>query len=157
MTTVRLRRAIDGEYPDWEVELAVRYPLALSEMRWPSQPLRTIEASPVARWGIDIMTGWRRLLEQLLRRLEAEIRGQPVEDRDRFRIRQIKEKFGRLTVYLEGDPTPEMKAAIDEAGRESSVTCEVYGEPGVLAERRCYWSVQCGSHENWLSTDRPSV
>jgi hypothetical protein len=59
MTTVRLRRPIDGDYAGWDVKMAVRYPLALSEMRWPSKPLHTMEAEPLARWGIDIMTGWR--------------------------------------------------------------------------------------------------
>jgi hypothetical protein len=59
VTTVRLRRPIDGDYAGWDVEMAVRYPLALSEMRWPSKPLHTMEAEPLARWGIDIMTGWR--------------------------------------------------------------------------------------------------
>jgi hypothetical protein len=26
----------DGQYRSWEVEMATRFPLALSEMRWPS-------------------------------------------------------------------------------------------------------------------------
>jgi hypothetical protein len=29
----------DGQYRSWEIEMAARFPLALSEMRWPSVPL----------------------------------------------------------------------------------------------------------------------
>ena len=36
-----------------------------------------------------------------------------------------------------------MRAAIDEAGDASVVTCEVCGEPGRLAERNIFWSVKC--------------
>jgi hypothetical protein len=31
----------DGQYRQWEMEMVARYPLALSEMRWPSVPLNT--------------------------------------------------------------------------------------------------------------------
>ena len=85
-----------GHYRSWEMELAVRYPLALSEMLWPSVPINTVGAMPLASWGIDIVAGWRGLLEQLLERLETAIAAQPVGERDRFRILQIKEKYGRL-------------------------------------------------------------
>ena len=63
----------DGQYRHWEIELAARLPLALSEMRWPSKPLKSFDTQPLARWGIDIMTGWRRIMELLLEKLEAEI------------------------------------------------------------------------------------
>jgi hypothetical protein len=86
---------------------------------------------------------------RLLQRLEAEIGAQPADERDRFRILHIKEKFGHLTIYLAGEPTPEMRRAIDDVWHESSSICQVCGERGTLAERRCYWSVRCSSHENW--------
>ena len=86
----------DGQYRSWEVEMATRFPLALSEMRWPSVPLHMVETQPLARWGIDINVGWRAIMERLLVRLEAVIAAQPVDERDRFRILQVKEKFGRL-------------------------------------------------------------
>lgn len=127
----------DGQYRNWEIEFANRFPLALSEMRWPSKPLETFDTEPLARWGIDIMAGWRPLLERLLERLECEIAAHPIADRDRFRIVQIKEKFGRLTVYLDAEATPAMRAAIDEAGEVSIRTCEVCGVPGQLEERNC--------------------
>jgi hypothetical protein len=48
-------------------------------------------------------------MERLLQRLDSEIAAHPADQRDRFRIVQIKEKLGRLTVYLESEATPEMR------------------------------------------------
>ena len=78
-------------------------------------------------------------------KLEAAIRAQPADRRDAFRIVQLKEKFGRLTVYQDQLGTTEMRAAIEEAGEASIVTCEICGEPGRLAERNVFWSVKCAS------------
>lgn len=47
----------DGQYESWDVEMAIRFPVALSEMRWPSVPLHMVETQPLARWGIDINVG----------------------------------------------------------------------------------------------------
>jgi hypothetical protein len=143
----------DGEYANWEVDLATRYPLALAEMSRPSAPLGSFEAGATARWGIECAAGWRPILVRLLDRLEAAIAAQPAETRDDFRIAQIKEKFGRLTVYLASAGTPAMTAAIGEAGEASLVTCEACGAPGRLAERRLFWSVKCAAHENWTPLD----
>jgi hypothetical protein len=88
-----------GDSSHWETELAAHYPLALSEMRWPSHPLDTIEARALARLGLECRAGWRQVLVRLLDKLEAAIRAQPADQRDDFRIVQLKERFGRLTVY----------------------------------------------------------
>ena len=138
----------DGQYRNWEVELAARFPLALSEMRWPSKPPESFDTQPLARWGIDIMTGWRPIMERLLEQLEAEINAQPSMERDRFRILQIKEKFGRLTVYT-ADSTPDMDGAIQAAADESTRICEVCGAPGELRECNFCWAPRCKEHENW--------
>ncbi len=59
-----------------------------------SVPLHMLETQPLARWDIEINVGWRSVIERLLVRLEAVIATQPVDERDRFRILQVKEKFG---------------------------------------------------------------
>jgi hypothetical protein len=143
----------DGQYRNWEIELTARFPLALSEMRWPSTPLRSFDTQPVARWGIDIMAGWRPIMERLLEKLEAEITAQPIHERDRFRVLQIKEKFGRLTVYT-ADSTPGMDTAIQAAADESTRTCEVCGAPGELQERNSWWAPRCKEHEMWRPGER---
>jgi hypothetical protein len=139
----------DGDYAAWEVELAARYPLALSEMRWPSSPLGSFDAQPLARWGLECPAGWRGILVGLLDRLEAAIAGEPVDRRDAFRIVQIKEKFGRLMVYLASEETPEMTVAIADAANASVVTCDVCSEPGVVADRNAWWAARCPAHERW--------
>src|SRR5438477_10718923 len=143
----------DGQYRKWEIDMVDRFPLALSEMRSPSKPLDTFDTEPLARWGIEINAGWRSLMGRLLVRLEKEIAAQPADERDQFRIIQIKEKFGRLRVYLAGR-TPEMDAAIREAEEESIVTCEVCGAPGALEERHGWWSPRCKAHETWTPWDK---
>ena len=143
----------DGQYRQWEMEMVARYPLSLSEMRWPSIPLNKPLTEPLARWGLEIHAGWRALVERMLARLEAAIAAQPIGDRDGFRIVQLKEKFGRLTVYLDTEPTPEMRAAISDGEKESIVTCEVCGVPGRLAERHTWWATRCETHETWSPHD----
>jgi hypothetical protein len=138
-----------SQYRSWEMELAVRYPLALSEMLWPSVPINTAGTMPLASWGIDIVAGWREVLARLLERLEMAIAAQPVGERDRFRVLQIKEKYGRLTAYLASEGKPEMEAALEAATDESAVTCEVCGAAGRLAKRETWWSTRCGVHETW--------
>ena len=135
------------------MEMVTRYPLALSEMRWPSVPLNKPLNEPLARWGLEIHVGWRALVERMLERLEAAIAAQPIGDRDGFRIVQLKEKFGWLTVYLARQATPEMRAAISDGEEESVVTCEVCGAPGQLAERHAWWATRCPTHEAWSPHD----
>jgi hypothetical protein len=145
----------DGQYRNWEIEMAARYPLALSEMLTPSTPLDTLGTKALARWGIEIQAGWRGLMERLLKRLEAAIMAEPVDQRNRFRIIQIKEKFGRLTVYLATAGTAEMEAAIHAAFEESATVCEVCAAPGLLEERGPlgWWATRCRTHETWNPRD----
>lgn len=144
----------DGGYPSWQVALAERYPLTLSEMRSPSPALGMPTATALARWGIECQAGWRGLIEQLLHHLETAITEQPPERRHDLRIVQLKEKFGRLAVYLAGEESPAMKAAIKEVAEQSARTCEICGEPGRLAERQGWWAVRCSTHENWSPHER---
>jgi hypothetical protein len=144
----------DGQYRNWEIEMAARFPLALSEMLAPSVPLDTFGTEPLARWGIEIHAGWRNIVERLLERLELAIAACPADERDRYRIVQIKEKFGRLTVYLATTGLPDMEDLLRNAADESTVTCEVCGAPGELAERMAWWATRCPAHETWTPLDR---
>jgi len=103
--------------------------------------------------GFECFKGWRPILARFLERFEAAIAALPPDTRDDFQIDQIKQKFGRLTIYLSKEGTPEMKAAIAEAGDVSMVTCEVCSAPGVLADRNAYTSVRCAQHEDWTRFD----
>jgi hypothetical protein len=127
----------DGDYPSWQVALAERYPLALSEMRSPSPELGTPTATALARWGIECQAGWQPLIERLLHHLEIAIAAESPERRHDLRIVQMKEKLGRLTVYLAGEESPAMDAAIKEAAQHSARTCEICGERGRPAGPTC--------------------
>lgn len=155
MTALGVWPPPDGQYAKWEIDLAVRYPLALSEMRWPSVPLGRPQTRPLARWGIECRTGWRPLIAGLLDRLEGEIETMTLDRRDAYRIVQLKEKLGRLTVHLASKPTEAMWEAIEEASDLSTRVCEVCGEAGELAERPLFLSVRCDKHASWRSWNRP--
>jgi hypothetical protein len=85
-----------GRSDNWTAALVLRHPLAKSV-------------------GFECFKGWRPILGRLLERLEAAIARQPVEAQGDFRIVQIKQKFGRLRVYLSKTAKHEMRAAIDAA------------------------------------------
>ena len=102
-------------------------------------------ANPASRFacnGFAVFDGWFALLD----RLSAKLAKDPA-----IRVVQVKEKYGRLKVYWEGDenapPDPrlddEIEAAIRKAADESERTCEVCGEPGTHEERHRWWSVRC--------------
>lgn len=91
-------------------------------------------------WGrwLSVDAGWYPLVIATDRRL-AEI------DPD-YVAQQIKEKFGTLRYYCTAssdDASPELLDALDavteEAERNSAITCERCGEPGILRRTR-YWA-----------------
>ena len=118
---------------DWRAPLRARFPMAKSI-------------------GIGCFKGWQPILTRMFERLEATISEQPAAARRGFKIREIRQKFGTLTVYLSKE-TPEVQAVVAEAQEAALVTCEVCGAPGRLAERRGWISVKCDAHENWTRFD----
>ncbi|HZL19986.1 MAG TPA: hypothetical protein VFG23_19790 [Polyangia bacterium] len=123
---------------DWQTALTLRYPLARSV-------------------GFACFGGWQNILARLLDRLEAASVAQPVDARGTFHILDIKQKFGRLTIRLSKEGTPEMQDAVREAEEASVVTCEVCSLPGRLAERNAWWSVRCAKHESWSRLDEADL
>ena len=103
--------------------------------------------------GFECIKGWRPILARFLERFEAALADLPPDVRDDFQIVQIKQEFGRLTIYLSTEGTAEMQAAIEEAADTSLVTCEVCSAPGVLDSRHGWTSVRCASHESWSRVD----
>lgn len=114
----------------WQAVLRGRYPISASV-------------------AFECLGGWNPILGRLLHRLEAEAAKLPLGDRDGFRILQIKQKMGRLTVHLSPEGTAAMEAAVAEAGEASIVTCEVCSAPGQLSDRNGWSAVRCGAHEAW--------
>lgn len=91
----------------------------------------------IDRWNprVDVGDGWQGIVCTLMADLEA--MGLPD-----LRILQVKEKFGRLRVYLaQGNDaaTDRIKAAIDA----SVVTCEACGALGTLRHAGRWHGVRC--------------
>ncbi|MET4312540.1 hypothetical protein [Bradyrhizobium sp. RT4b] len=94
--------------------------------------------------------GWRDLLQRACMRIRVAI----ADDGGRFRIDQVKEKYG--TLRLSGSLSPEAAArveeAVDLAEARSAVTCEVCGGAGVL--RAGGWlATRCAAH----AEGRPAI
>lgn len=96
-------------------------------------------------WGrwISHDAGWYPIVTRLDKRLAA-------IDPD-YTVHQVKEKFGTLRYYAEphGEPTlaqwEAFEGAIQEAERESAVTCELCGEPGRLQKSSYRFKTLCAA------------
>jgi len=101
-------------------------------------------ARPFARDGFDISDGWFGIVERMSAKLAAD---------PNLHVDQLKEKWGRLTVYFTpsaapaptaaGMPEEELDRAIDEAEEESERTCMICGEPGTNKKRGLWVTVLC--------------
>jgi hypothetical protein len=78
-------------------------------------------------WGFP-GSGWHDIIRDLSEELEPLIEAQDPDAR--ASAGQVKEKFGTLRFYLDGDETDEMRKAVKRAEKRSAVTCEQCGEPG---------------------------
>ena len=124
--------------PGHALALLEKYPVLFREA-WAAP---TSPASRFAAGGFEICGGWFCIVERLSARLAMDTA---------LHVVQVKEKYARLKVHCERDPSmprdpsldAEMRAAIDEAGDESERTCEVCGEPGTIKERNRYFRVRC--------------
>ena len=91
---------------------------------------------PFSLFGIECDNGWYDLLDRLCEKVEACINR--AEDPDIYYVVQIKEKFGGLRFYMSSH-TVEFHCLIREAEKESEITCEICGRPGILGENKWNW------------------
>lgn len=85
--------------------------------------------TPYELFGIECGKGWRSLYQPILDRIE-EINE---SSDDRIEVTQVKEKFGRLEIYLDRY-TDELLDMINEASEASGRMCEECGEPAEPTE-----------------------
>lgn len=96
-------------------------------------------------WGFECGDGWEPLIRELSQEVEAIIVAMPEKERKKFRVKQVKEKFGTLRFYM-GIAHDGIRAAIDRAEQKSAQTCQTCGKPGKV--RSGGWiSVLCDEHE----------
>lgn len=97
--------------------------------RWPAwfadlygDPSQTCMA-----WGFTHDDGWFDLVWGLCEKIEA----LGPEATERFKVEQVKEKFGGLRIYTSGG-NEAIRELIHQADIQSFHICEICGEPGVL-------------------------
>jgi len=135
---------------DLQKQLFDRHPLFFRK------PADESDFKPLDQWGIEIGNGWFELLDRLSAKFERAIsdcvaQGIPIYECPR--AGQIKQKLGELRVYVgrfEGI-SPSVMAAIAEAERSASQTCESCGQPG--SKRHDAWiHVACDQCESTYLT-----
>jgi hypothetical protein len=109
-------------------------------------------------FGFDHGDGWFDLEWRLCQDIETILD----VDSPKYKLFQVKEKFGTLRWYdgLGEDAAPEKSVAvakrITEAEKESARTCEVCGKPGHIGTRYGWVSVRCNEckGEGWVAYER---
>lgn len=84
----------------------------------------------IHRLNFDVEEGWKDLIVEALEALHA----LPYQ----IKVLQIKEKFGRLRLYIDTH-TPVTEGIIKYAEQRSNVTCESCGEIGSLTNNKTGW------------------
>lgn len=116
-------------------------------------------------WELSGIPGWFSIIEQLLASIRATLKPELAR---RFRLMQIKEKFGSLRVYYEGqamfmdslcptgpacarieseeNPFKEIDGLISEATGRSTETCIFCGDVGRIRTDG-WWLTMCDFHQ----------
>lgn len=85
--------------------------------------------------------GWFKLLDELFEKINVIVEKENFED---FRILQVKEKFGRLQIFINYG-NDEIYNLINDATEKSTKMCELCGKPGTLT-REGWFRVLCKQH-----------
>jgi len=101
-------------------------------------------------WKQAIPTGWDKLFEQLVQKIN--------EQDDGAVIRDAKQKFGSLRLHLDRY-TPATNELIEAAMHQSAQTCERCGAPGTLmVQPSHYYETLCEAHSgDALEVERGNV
>lgn len=85
---------------------------------------------------IECQPGWFPIIYRAAERLHLYNlnTGRPTSEKGCIVADQIKEKFGTMRFYI-SDYTPEAEEIVQEAERESELTCEYCGDVGELRNR----------------------
>ena len=89
------------------------------------------EMKTCMHFGCEFSDGWYDLLFKTCEKIESHLLGKPLQYP--FKFEQIKEKWGQMRIYHNGDQ--EIDKIIDAAEKESATICENCGKPGKLNNR----------------------
>lgn len=130
--------------PELEAKLRADHPsiFTADPIRDPDDPDVPAEPTLCAIWGCECGDGWYDLIDVLCLNLEyATKNGAP-----QVVVRQVKEKFGALRFYADGQ-NDEQAAMIQVAASMSTRLCEVCGNRGKLI-RNDWIRTRCPEHDN---------
>ena len=96
---------------------------------------------PYSMFGIECGEGWYSLLDELLTKIEDELKQNPSPN---FYVTQIKEKFGGLRFYV-SCASDKIHDWIHEAERDSTRICECCGKPAKTTDAGWYVTL-CPKH-----------
>ncbi|WP_454882419.1 hypothetical protein [Sphingomonas oryzagri] len=102
-------------------------------------------------WLHFLPEGWHGIFRQLLDELEF--------SRPGVRVKQAKEKFGGMRVYLSHETTRDEQSMLLEAEDRSYHTCQTCGEEGRLCvdPTSGTLSTLCSTHDHGFETYRPDL
>ena len=112
---------------------------------------RLFRGAQPAVWS-HVPEGWAEIVETLFGGIDRLLSD---EQAKRFRVEQIKEKFGTLRLYVSFDrvdaegvnPNPTaLRLLVDAAVAASEVTCYACGSPGVMRRLGGWATVRCDAH-----------
>ena len=104
--------------------------------------------------------GWMAIYDRLFTDFEDELLQDPASLR-RFRLRQLKEKFGCMRVYygfedpgrVPGDLRARLRELTRQAEQQSMKTCQRCGQPGELRTFGGWVATLCARHAKQASVD----
>lgn len=96
-------------------------------------------------FGIETSDGWYDLIYDLSHKINIEINKLPEPERNDCYFAQIKEKFGKLRVYMTGN-NDGIDRLINEAERKSQTICEFCGKEGSLRRDLGWLLTLCDEH-----------
>lgn len=89
-------------------------------------------------WGCQCGDGWYNILDDLCAVITEYCKLNNIEIPQ---VSTIKEKYGTLSFYINGDDT--IWSYVDKAEHRSEITCEVCGMKGENKEVNGWWSTRC--------------
>ena len=113
---------------DTQQKIIARYPKLFRNVTWNIVPKR-----PCTMNRIRCGDGWDNIIEELCEKIDCVAKRDNLRD---LQFMQIKEKFGLLRVYMNGQSSDEIKGFILEAEKKSSNTCEDCGGGGIIRKGR---------------------
>jgi len=90
-------------------------------------------------YGFECKDGWKELIIDTCNKILK------TENGNKVWAVQIKEKFGRLRIYLEGRVTKKISNILFDAEKKSSKICEICGKPGILKTHFMRYQTLCDS------------